>query len=676
MNHNYEVTVTTGDIDQANTYNKVFITLVDTDGKKSEQTWLRSKHRMSAFSIGAVSTFTVSSPAPLGKLIMIEVNKQLNPPFPEVSWFLSQVEVKSPKGDTYNFPVHRWIDDCKVHQFREGRALKVSEDTTVTGMDWRKKDLTQRKKDYSWFVYIDGIAHCLKADNILDLPCEIRSTFTRGVEMGYTLLASMMELKLKGLDNCQDDWTTIEDINQVFCFRHTKLSEYVHKHWKNDDFFGYQFLHGINPMMIQRCEVLPENFPVTDDMVFPSGQWRLNYEMKTGNVFLCDYKLLDGVMTNTINNKKQYLAAPLVLLHRTPDEKLMPIAIQLKQKPGEDNPIFLPTDSKYDWLTAKIFVKGADFNIHQLNFHLLRTHLLAEVFAVSLLRNLPMVHPLYKLLFPHVHFTLQINFLARHALISKDGVFTKFTASGGEGMKTILRNAQSSMTYSSLCIPDDITERGLDSLPNFYYRDDGLKLWDIIHRFVQGLLGNYYEDDAEVQKDSELQSWIQEIFEHGFLSKNDAGFPSSFRTVSEMVKFVTMVIFTCSCQHSAVNSGQYDYDGWMPNAPLSLQKCPPTRKGTTSKATMLQTFPNISTTVHGMATVWLLSRQYSDFIPLGHYSEEHFTEEIDHKWIWGFQEDLKGLSIDIKKRNKDLTSRRMIPYTYLDPEKVENSVAL
>ncbi|XP_027132435.1 hydroperoxide isomerase ALOXE3-like, partial [Larimichthys crocea] len=156
----------------------------------------------------------------------------------------------------------------------------------------------------------------------------------------------------------------------------------------------------------------------------------------------------------------------------------------LKQTPADDNPIFLPTD-ECDWLMAKMFVRSADFHEHEYNVHLLRTHLLAEVFAVSLLRNVPMVHPLYKLLKLHTRYTMHINVLARLTLISEEGILPQISACSREGMITILKKSLSTMTYSSLCIRDDITERGVEDVPNFYYKDDGLWLWDIIHRFYR-----------------------------------------------------------------------------------------------------------------------------------------------------------------------------------------------
>ncbi|XP_063297704.1 arachidonate 12-lipoxygenase, 12R-type-like [Pelobates fuscus] len=465
-----------------------------------------------------------------------------------------------------------------------------------------------------------------------------------------------------------------EDVETIELLQAQTLLYQVSQIWKEDTFFGYQFLNGTNPLQIRKCLQIPDNFPVDDKMVAASlgTSTSLQDELQNGNLFLADYKILQGIQANTINGQQQYLAAPLCLLWKQPLGDIVPIAIQLGQTPGEDTPIFLPSDPEWDWTLAKMWVRNVDFQVHEALSHWLYTHLFAEVFTIATTRQLPMGHPVYKLIIPHLRYTLMINVLGRQALFNPGGTFDQIMTIGIKGMQALSKKVAAELTYDSLCVPKDIENRGMESIPNYFYRDDGMKIWLAIESFVSEIVHYYYKDDGSVSEDPELQAWAGEIFTKGFLDNQSSGIPSSLETRMEMVRYLTTMIFTCSAKHAAVNSGQFDFCSWMPNCPSSMRKPPPTTKGKATLESILETLPQVNTTTTTMSTVWELSNEPKDQRPLGNYPEERFTEDMPKKLIQDFQKKLSEISSQIKERNKT----KSLTYPYLDPERIENSVSI
>ena len=82
--------------------------------------------------------------------------------------------------------------------------------------------------------------------------------------------------------------------------------------------------------------------------------------LQAGHIYICDLKIMDGLPTR----EGQYCAAPICLLYVNGSGQLVPIAIQLQQKPGKENPIFLPSDGWIDWLLAKIYYTSASCQVY------------------------------------------------------------------------------------------------------------------------------------------------------------------------------------------------------------------------------------------------------------------------------------------------------------------------
>lgn len=323
------------------------------------------------------------------------------------------------------------------------------------------------------------------------------------------------------------------------------------------------------------------------------------------------------------------------------------------------------------WLLAKCWVRSSDFQIHELQSHLLRGHLMAEVITVATMRCLPSIHPIFKLLIPHLRYTLEINVRARTGLISDNGVFDQVVSTGGGGHVELLQRARAFLTYRSFCPPTDLADRGLLGVESSFYAQDALRLWEILYRYVQGIVYLHYKTNEAVRDDLELQTWCREITEVGLRGAQDQGFPNSLQSRDQMCHFLTMCIFTCTGQHSSTHLGQLDWYTWVPNAPCTMRLPPPTTKDVTLE-TVMATLPNCHQASLQMSITWQLGRRQPVMVALGQHQEEYFSGPGPKDVLKKFREELAVLEKEIETRNAKLD----MPYQYLQPSLVENSVAI
>ncbi|KAM9809803.1 polyunsaturated fatty acid 5-lipoxygenase-like isoform X2 [Syngnathus typhle] len=668
----YVVRVATGTQGKSGTDNSIAVTLVGTEGC-SQKTQL-DKLWHNDFEQGSVEFYPVEVQKNLGEIVLIKLEKQKY--LVQDDWYCRYVSVETPSGDIVVFPCYRWLVDDKEVVLRDGRARLPQDDKTSLVKQHRKTELEMRQKNYRWKEWQPGFPMSIDANRHHDLPRDIQFDSEKGVDFKLNFNKAIQNLLLNRFMNMfQSSWDSIDHFKKIFFSIRNAPSEYVMQHWKEDFVFSYQFLNGCNPVLIKKISKLPDKFPVTNEMVTVSLERHLTLEqeVKAGNIYMVDYEVLDGIKANDTDPKTpQYMAAPICLLYKNTQNDILPIAIQLGQTPGEDNPIFLPTDSQHDWLLAKIWVRSADFQHHQTATHLLRTHLISEMFAIAMFRQLPAVHPIYKLLIPHVRFTIAINTKAREELICERGLFDKANATGGGGHVQLIQKTMKTLTFRSLCFPDMIKARGMEEVPNYFYRDDGHKVWEATKSFVSDVVSIYYSSDEKVQGDDEIQAFVKDVCDNGMKDFHHCGFPRSLESREELIEYLTIIVFTASAQHAAVNFGQYDWYSWIPNTPSTMRQPPPDRKGLASITLIMDSLPDRGRSSWHLGAVWALSQYQDNELYLGMYPEEHFLEKPVNAPMEMFRKSLAEISSAIKTRNQELK----IPYDYMSPDRIPNSVAV
>ena len=260
---------------------------------------------------------------------------------------------------------------------------------------------------------------------------------------------------------------------------------------------------------------------------------------------------------------------------------------------------------------------ASDLQFHELVTHYFSCHAAMEAYAVATSRNLPDPHPIYKLLHPHFRYTMAINSSARATLINDGGIIDQFFSIGGAGKVQLMQRGSKVYSVYWTNIKRNVKERGVadpNQLPGYFYRDDGLKVWNAMEDYIRSVLNEFYSTDDSVKADTELQNWAKDIHVHGFPgyfgASDGHGFPKQIQTKEELVDVCTQIAFTGSAQHAAVNFGQYDLYGFVPNSPFEMRLPPPTKKGVTSLQKLIDALPDSDSSGKAISTTYLLS-QYS-----------------------------------------------------------------
>ena len=363
----------------------------------------------------------------------------------------------------------------------------------------------------------------------------------------------------------------------------------------------------------------------------------------------------------------------------------MPVAIQCEQVSGPNNPIFIPPPAgtphsqKWSWLMAKTIVQIADGNYHELISHLGRTHLLMEPFAIATERQLAPNHPLNKLLRPHFEGTLFINKSALEGLVNEGGTVDRVLS--GELQASLLLTAKGVQGYpfsfNESMVPKTFASRGVDNvyqLPDYPYRDDALLIWEAISQWVKSYLALYYSTDEEVSQDTELQAWLADLTADDGGRLTDIGETSSedptpqIRTRDYLTDAITLVIFTASAQHAAVNFSQATYMTYVPNMPLAGYCPAPTSSMGATAQDYLSLLPSLEQAEAQMNMTYPLGSLC--YTRLGDYGDDYFIDPEAKICLQDFRQALKQIEIKIDDRN----ATRPTFYDFLHPAKIPQSI--
>jgi len=669
----YEITVSTGTKTGAGTDADVSVTLLGTAGTSGPHKLDKRFH--DDFEPGQTDQYTVKAPD-LGDLIGLRFQVAEGTLGIGGDWYMTRAHVTR-GDDDWDFSCYAWL--------RSGGSLTIQEESArlpqhadLTGeSDLRRMQIMQRRESFPWRASDGALPGALDISPTRPVPVDEKYRDLKESSYQVIFAKTMLDMKLT-TNILKRVWNSIDDVNELFA----KFAlPPVAKRWRDDLEFARQTVQGVSPVHIELISEIPADIDCDENLAYGLLEpgMSLAQALADNRMFMTDFAELIGIalFDKTAEDgtvEKRYAHPARGLFYRHSDGHLRPVAIQCER----GGLVFTPKDDEYDWLAAKMHLRCAEGNVHQLLPHALHTHLVMEPFVMATLRNLAASHPVYKLMRRHLRYTLAINEGARSSLLAPGGVFDNFMATGGpdQGHLALLMQGYVDWKLEHNNPRKNLAARGvLDALvlPYYPYRDDGIPIWDAIGEYVQKTLALFYPDDQSLIDDNEMQDWWTDLTTAGHAP--DKMPCAELTKISDLEEVLSIVIWTVSAQHPAVNYQQYHHYAFVPNAPLCLREPAPTQRGKLDERGIVEMLPSKSQATWQVAIGRALASFGKDEEYLHNpdgFHEEFFEENAAVEVLEGFERTMHQIDQATRKRNKT----RPVPYVELLPSRVPTSITI
>ncbi|GAB4829334.1 hypothetical protein Ancab_019003 [Ancistrocladus abbreviatus] len=561
-------------------------------------------------------------------------------------------------------------------------------------------------------ILIPQIAATLSSS---DIPFNCFSDIDKLYDDGFTLKDEDQLEKAKKL--FPDAFTKqVLSIGDRFKYKVPEVIKRDKFAWLRDSEFARQAVAGVNPVNIELVKEFPilskldpavygpPASAITKEVLEEELQGRMSIEEAIQNkrLFMIDYHDLILPFINKINSLPERKAyASRTILFYTNTGVLRPIAIELSLPPTSSSPgskrVYTHGhDSTTHWLwrQAKAHVCAIDAVVHHQVNHLLRIHNCMEPYIIATHRQLSSMHPIYKMLHPHMRYTLQINAFARQSLINGGGIIEACYTLGKYAMEIGSAAYKSMWQFNKEGLPADLMSRGMavedPSAPHgvklviedYPYAADGLLIWSAINEWVKSYVGHFYSESNAVKLDVELQEWWKEIKNKGHPEKKNETWWPKLNTKEDLTSILTTMIWVASGQHAAINFSQYPFGGYVLNRPTLMRKLIPQENEPeyekflmNPESSFLSALPTQLQATKVMAVQDIASTHSPDEEYLGqlHQLHGHWVNDPEvEEMLKRFSERLKEIEEIIHQRNKDLTLKNrsaagVPPYELLLP---------